>query len=327
MAVKISQTPNDSSPASADYLLGDKAAGGPTTQNFKLSDLATYFWTLANIPSGATSPITRDSESQMAFIASGLRWSGDSYGSTLNASMTTGICYINGRRISISAVTARTFTASKDTYVDILDNGDGTGTLVYTTATNNAASPSLAANSIRIGIVVTGASSIAAATSINQGSPYATLPTTTVSVPVAVCDTLGNLIYPTQNQKVIGVRIYPTGAGVSVTSGSLAEFTAGLRIPVLAANVPTNGHIKATISTRAMSSSVGTPDVQLLIGSTSGQSIGDASGTTTPLAISTTGVAQITADTSVLVCGVCTSSGTVTMQAYNSSLVHIIERD
>jgi len=102
------------------------------------------------------------------FVASGGVWSGDAYASTRNASMTALVCYINGQRGTVSAVTARSFTASKDTYIDVLNNS-GTFSLVYTEVTNNADSPALAANSIRLAIVVTGASSIADQYSINQG--------------------------------------------------------------------------------------------------------------------------------------------------------------
>lgn len=167
---KISQLPPDTeSPISAtDYVAGVQA-GIPGTVRFLLSSLATFFWTLANIPSGATSPITRDSESQVNFVKSGgMVWSGNSYGSNLLASMTAGVVYVNGRRISINSVTSRAFTASDDTYIDVLDNGDGTGTLVYSTVTNNSAAPALAANSIRIARINAGATSIAAASSVIQ---------------------------------------------------------------------------------------------------------------------------------------------------------------
>lgn len=129
------------------------------------------------------------------FVASGGVWSGDSYGSTRNASMTALVCYINGQRGTISAVTARSFTASKDTYIDVLNNS-GTFSLVYTEVTNNAASPALAANSLRLGIVVTGASNIASSASINQGAFSATLPTTT-NTNGRGRDSLGNYIYNT----------------------------------------------------------------------------------------------------------------------------------
>jgi len=135
-------------------------------------------------------------ESLGDFVASGLVWSGDSYGATRNASMTLGVAYINGVRLSLSAVAARTFTASRDTYVDI----NSSGTLVYTEVTNGAASPALAASSIRIAKIVTGASNIANAAAITQyGS-----------------DTLNNKIYP-------GGSVNPNVVYAKYQSGTLAS--------------------------------------------------------------------------------------------------------
>lgn len=241
MSVKTSQIPNGT-PATTDKVVGVKNPGGsPSTNDFTLSDLITLAWTLANIPSGATSPITRDNESQFAFVASGLVWSGDSYGSNRNASMTAGVCYINGRRISINAVTARTFTASKDTYIDILDNGDGTGTLVYTEATNNAASPSLAANSIRIGIIVTGATTIANSGSVNQGQVSAVLPIAS-SIAYSVTDSLGNLICSRDpSHKLLGFRQATSNTN---SSGTGATQVTGLTCPVI---IPTGRNVKVSL--------------------------------------------------------------------------------
>lgn len=237
---KVSQVPDDPTPANADYLLGNQSSG-PSTKSFKLSNLIAWFWTLANIPTGATSPITRDNEAQFAFIASGMVWSGDSYGVNRNASMTAGVCYINGRRISIAAVTARTFTASVDTYIDVLDNGDGTGTLVYTTALNNAASPALAANSIRIGIIITGATTIANSGSVNQGQETAVLPIAS-SIAYTTTDSLGNLITPRDaTRRLLGLRILPSGF---TTTNLTATQITGLTVPVL---VPTGRRVKASV--------------------------------------------------------------------------------
>lgn len=113
----------------------------------------------------AVSPVTRADDTGIDWVASGCVWSGDSYGSTRVASMTAGVVYVDGIRATVSAVTSRTFTASKDTYVDI----DSTGTITYTEVSNNAASPALTSGNIRVAIIVTGASSIASALSINQG--------------------------------------------------------------------------------------------------------------------------------------------------------------
>lgn len=137
----------------------------------------------------ASSINTRLSEGFFDFVASGCVWSGDSYGSTRNASMTAGVVYISGKRITVAAVTARTFTASKDTYIDV----DSNGTVGYTEVANNAASPALAAGSIRIGIIVTGASNIAAVGSVNQGQDEKLLPITS-GFQYAITDSLGNRI-------------------------------------------------------------------------------------------------------------------------------------
>ena len=124
----------------------------------------------------SVSPVTRWDEGFFDYVASGCVWTGDAYGSTRVASMTSGVVYIDGKRLTVAAVTSRTFTASKDTYVDLSDNGDGTAAIAYSEVANNAASPSLTAGRMRIAIIVTGASNIANAGSINQGQFKALLP-------------------------------------------------------------------------------------------------------------------------------------------------------
>jgi len=174
------------------------------------------------------------------FVASGGVWTADAAGSTRLASMTAMVAYINGRRIAVSAVTSRTFTASKDVYVDLLDNADGTGTLVYTDGTTNAASSALAANSIRIAIVVVGASNIAAAASINQGQEDRILPIAS-SIPYTKTDSLGNLICPRDPQRMtLGYRQIVSNATSTATSA--AQIT-GLTCPVI---VPTGRSVKVT---------------------------------------------------------------------------------
>jgi hypothetical protein len=189
---KLSSYASDTAPTTDDKIPTIDGTSG-LNKIVLLSDLLTLFFNQTSIPAGSASPVTRWSENGYDYVASGGVWSADSVGVNRNASMTAMICYINGRRLSISAVTARTFTASKDTYIDVLDNGDGTGTLVYTEATNNAASSALASNSIRIGIIVTGATTIAATTSINQGQESRILPIAS-SIAYSVTDSIGNLI-------------------------------------------------------------------------------------------------------------------------------------
>lgn len=145
-------------------------------------------------------PVLRASEIMFDHVASGCVITGDSYGSNRNASMTAGVIYINGKRYVVNAVTARTFTASKDTYIDAPIPASGNtianADLVYTEVANNAASPALAANRIRLGIVVTGASSIANVGSINQGQENKILPEIGGTEYMTVADSLGNLICP-----------------------------------------------------------------------------------------------------------------------------------
>lgn len=156
-------------------------------------------------------------DTQPNCVVSGCIWTGDAYASTRVASMTSGVVYINGKRLTVSAVVSRTFTASKDVYVDLLDNGDNTAIPVYTDATTNAASPSLAANSIRLAIVVVGASNIASVASINQGQIAKVLPIAS-NISYTVSDSLGNLICPRPGQNILAHRTQKGGAQGSITT-------------------------------------------------------------------------------------------------------------
>lgn len=231
---KISQYAPDNGPSLTDYLIGVEASG-PTTKRYILSDLLTIF--LNNIPA---------SEGSFGFISSGMVWSGDAYASTRAASMTSGRVKVNTTFLSMSAVTARIFTASKDTYIDILDNGDGTGTLVYTEVSNNAASPTLATNSLRIAIIVTGATTIAAVGSINQGEENKVLPIAS-SIPYAVTDSLGNLISPRDpNRVLLGYR--QNIADVTTTSATAVQITE-LSIPLSSLSTVRKIKVKVKIPT------------------------------------------------------------------------------
>jgi hypothetical protein len=171
------------------------------------------------------------------FVVSGLVWSGDSYASTLNASMTAGYAYISGTRVTIAAVTARAFTASKDTYIDLGSDG----TLDYNEVANNAPSPALAADHIRIGIIVTGAGNIAAAGSVNQGQEDKILPIAS-SIPYAVTDSLGNLICPRDPaRKVLGYR-QRASSNFSTSSATPVQVTE-LSCPVM---VPTGRKVRVS---------------------------------------------------------------------------------
>lgn len=108
--------------------------------------------------------------------------------SGLNGAMTLCTAYQAGLKSTAAAIATRAFTINKDTYVDILRGGTlfaPTFSVVYTEVANGAASPALAANSIRLAKVITNGSAI---TSILQrymdslGNLYRPLPDGTKSV-------------------------------------------------------------------------------------------------------------------------------------------------
>lgn len=137
------------------------------------------------------------------FIQSGGVWSQIS---GLAGGMTAARIWINGVEYSVSAVSTHTFGASVDTYIDYTV---GTG-LVYTAVSNGAASPSLAANSVRIAKAVSGASAI---TSVTQAGK----------------DSLGNLIYPSGavgGSQIQSYQIYRSN-NATFTTETVAMFQSG----------------------------------------------------------------------------------------------------
>lgn len=119
-------------------------------------------------------------EANVAFVASGCVWSTLT---GLNGAMTAGVVYnANGVRNAPGAVASKTFTASRDTYVDIATNG----AVSYSEVVNNDPSPALTANYVRIAKVVTDGSAVTSITQVGQ-------------------DSLGNMIYNTNASKIAGV--------------------------------------------------------------------------------------------------------------------------
>ncbi|CAN5692961.1 hypothetical protein BH23PAT2_BH23PAT2_08240 [soil metagenome] len=150
------------------------------------------------------------------FVVSGGIWA---VVSGLNGSMTLLTAYIDGYKNTVAAVATRAFTPSKDTYVDVLRNtGTNVFTLVYTEAVLGAASPALAANSVRLAKVVT---SGAAITSIVQTGS----------------DSLGNMIRNTGAVTPDKLNLLPTigagTAGISTTSTSYVTLTGGATTTVV----------------------------------------------------------------------------------------------
>lgn len=169
---------------------------------------------------------------QFDHVASGCEWAGDSYGSNRNASMSAGVVWIAGRPYSVNAVSAKQLSASVDTYIDAPATSSGTianSDLVYQTVSNNGAAPSLAAGSVRLAIIVTGASNIANAGSVNQGQVDKVLPIRS-SIPMTFTDELGNIICPRDpNRRMIGLRRI---TGNASSSGTSATQITGLTVPI-----------------------------------------------------------------------------------------------
>jgi len=191
-------------------------------------------------------PALRMRESEFDYIASGCVLTGTGYGSTLAWSLTAGVVYINGKRYTVAAATG-VVVASKDTYFDLLEPVSGNvATLVYTggnSVANNAASPALAANSVRLGIIVSGAN-IANVAAINQGQVNKILPiVVSGSYAYAVTDSLGNLICPRDpRRKLLGYHDFKSA---NATASLTAVQCNGLTMPII---IPKGRRAKITLS-------------------------------------------------------------------------------
>lgn len=98
-------------------------------------------------------PYTRLDESLGDFVATGCEWTALS---GLNGTMTAGVVYVDGQRLKPSAVASYTFTASRDTYVYIDNNGG----VQYDPQTNGAAQPLTPDHNVLIAKVVTSGTAI-----------------------------------------------------------------------------------------------------------------------------------------------------------------------
>lgn len=106
----------------------------------------------SEIPSAAMEAegdlVTYRDEADLSFVADGLVWTKDT---GLNGNMTTGTVYTtDGSRKTVSAISARAFTVSKDTYVSV----SPAGSVAYQEVANGAQPPTFATDYIGIAIVV-----------------------------------------------------------------------------------------------------------------------------------------------------------------------------
>lgn len=163
-------------------------------------------------------PETRFKETLTSFVYSGgtIATSG-----TLGSTVAACVAYVNGKRLSVSAY-PKTFTASKDTYVDLKDDG----TYAFVEVTNGATSGmtlttnSDGSNALRIAKVVTSGSAV---TSVVQywidalgNYIYNTSPT---ARPITPYSTGGTFYYRNQS----GVKeFWGVGNPISITTTSVA---------------------------------------------------------------------------------------------------------
>lgn len=181
-------TPENGQPLDASPVLANFLAVEAAIDSFDGSQLQAKSITEQAL-ADAINPRLRGLDTLNNFVSSGCIWSATS---GLSGAMTGGTIYVNGYRTIVNGVGSETFGASSDTYVDI----DYLGNITYQSVSNNSASPSLTANSIRVAIIVTNGSGI---TLVNQ----AMTPQTTTIAPIVSnnslwnFDTFGNQIYPT----------------------------------------------------------------------------------------------------------------------------------
>lgn len=133
------------------------------------------------------------------------------------------VYYIAGVRYTATSVANKTYTASKDTYVDI----NSSGTPIYPEVANGAASPALTSGYIRVAKVVTNGSAI---TSVTQNGQ----------------DSLGNNIYNMISYLPGGPAVSVVGTNESTSSTSPANLST---VQAVTVNIGRSG--KALVSIAA----------------------------------------------------------------------------
>ena len=143
----------------------------------------------------------------------------------LNSGMTALAAYINGYKNTVAAVATRAFTPSKDTYVDVLHNtGTNAFSLVYTEVANGAASPALAANSIRIAKIVTSAVAITSTTQIGRDSLKNTIYPNGIigGGSINTSELMGNILF---QPSTVGHNVGAQGTNYNLGPGTGASVT------------------------------------------------------------------------------------------------------
>lgn len=210
--------------------------------------------------------ITQKTDYLGNYVVSGCIWSADSAGSNRNASMTAGVVYINGKRLTVAAVSGRTNTASKDVYVDLKDNGDGTAVPVYYDNTTGAQSPTLATTTgqLRVAIIRVGASSIASADDVWCGElrPTTFLSLQSTNFNQLVVDTAGVFVRPRSPRPIcVGAFVRNNTSATGAPGGSPVTYNGA---PYFAINVEPYTNYELTISEPALSGASGSGEFVII---------------------------------------------------------------
>jgi hypothetical protein len=168
--------PANGQPLDATPLAANQNAITQAIQSFDGSQIQAGTIASAALPP-SINPVTRGNEIIANFVYSGFIISTSA---SLVSSITGGVAYIAGARFNFVGVGSQTFTASKDTYVDVDVNGN-----VYLVVVANGATAGmpLTANTIRVAKVITSGTAV---TSVVQLS----------------FDPLGNFIYNTNSNPI-----------------------------------------------------------------------------------------------------------------------------
>jgi len=156
-----------------------------------------------------SNPETRENETVGNIVASGLIWSATT---GLGATMTAGVAYVSGKRLSIASVASNTFTASRDTYVYV----DNAGAVQYNAQTNGATQPATPANNLLIAKVITNGSTVTNISDLR----VTTLSTGSQSWPVIITGATGGTVnYAVFKQigKFVYFKLKYTLAGAGIT--------------------------------------------------------------------------------------------------------------
>lgn len=182
---------------------------------------------------------------------------------SLSSTTTSGTAYVNGVRV-VKDATAKTYTASKHTYIDL----SSTGTYTYSEVAINAAEPSVASNSIRLARVSTDSTTVLSVrddrdTSIDiaggrfeVGSFTRDLSLTTTQEVTGVGFRPSAIIFfgGISSDRVFGIGVYDGTDGKAIHADDFATTDTWAIITTVAFRLPTSAGNEASISSATFDS-------------------------------------------------------------------------